>query len=146
VVINKGDRSETHFLNVDLDIHSKADLRDLVSAFGKKVDVLFAGREDGRHSAHLELRRITKDADSAIRAFCKLIQGLPRPTRRLWDEALVREFNIGVQGASKPAKFELGIESKTLRSAADVKARIGFTIYGQLKQLRRDGSSSRPTP
>jgi hypothetical protein len=44
MVINRGNPASTHFLNVDLDIYSKADLQPLVSALAKKIMVLYVGR------------------------------------------------------------------------------------------------------
>jgi hypothetical protein len=37
MTISNGDPEATHFLNVDLDIHSKSDLQPLVSALGEEV-------------------------------------------------------------------------------------------------------------
>jgi len=130
MVIYKGDPNETHFLNVDLDIYSRSDLQPLVSAFGEKVDVLFLGREKRSYSAHLELAKVTKDADPAIRGFCALIQALPPAERELWNQAKVREFNIGVQAGVKPPAYELTLPAETVKAASDVGARIGVTIYG----------------
>jgi len=64
----------THLLNVDLDIYSRSDFQPLVTAFGKKVFVLHAGRYKRTYKAVLELNssRIAKSADSKIVAFCKL--------------------------------------------------------------------------
>jgi hypothetical protein len=97
MVINRGNPASTHFLNVDLDIYSKADLQPLVSALGKKVMVLYVGRVRQTHCALLEVAKITRTADATIRAFGSLIQALPKPERNLWNAAKIRDFNIGVQ-------------------------------------------------
>jgi hypothetical protein len=69
----------TEFLNVDLDIYSKHDLQPLIERLGRKVHVLYVGRERGKYSAHLEVAKNTKTADSTLRAFCRLIEDLPKP-------------------------------------------------------------------
>jgi hypothetical protein len=103
--MQKGYSSETHFLNVDLDIYSKHDLSPLVKCFGKKVVVLHAGVEHRNYSAHLEIAKLTRTADSIIRAFCKLVDALPERERALWNNATVRSFSIGIQagGSRIPA-------------------------------------------
>ena len=84
--------STAHFLNVDLDIYSKDDLQPLVTLFGKKVMVLYVGRDRGKYCAHLEIAKGTKTADSAIRAFCKLIKALPDAGQESWNAATVRSL------------------------------------------------------
>jgi hypothetical protein len=142
MVIYKGGPGETNFLNVDLDIHSKSDLQPLVSALGKQVHVLWVGRLKTTYYAHLEVMKITKDADQTIRVFCALIQELPRAERKLWNQAKIREFNIGVQGAARPTAYEITLQAETVRAAAELGARIGFTIYGKLKTAPRAVRSS----
>jgi hypothetical protein len=129
MVIYKGKPETTHFLNVDLDIYSKADLQPLVAALGKKVMVLYVGRIKQTHSAHLELTKITKSADTTIRGFCSLIETLPRMERDLWNAAKVRDFNIGVQAGTEPLSTEFALATETLRAAHKLGARIIFTIY-----------------
>ena len=129
MVINRGDPASTHFLNVDLDIYSKADLQPLVSALGKKVTVLYVARIRRTHRAHLEVAKITKTADATIRAFCSLIQALPKPERNLWDAAKIRDFNIGVQACTRPHYTEFALSAETLKASYELGARIVFTVY-----------------
>jgi hypothetical protein len=86
------DLEKTHFLNVDLDIHSSSDLQPLVSTLGEKVIALYVGRERRTYSAHLELARLTQNADSTIRRFCALIESPPKAARKLWNNAKNRDF------------------------------------------------------
>ncbi len=129
MVINRGNPTSTHFLNVDLDIYSKADLQPLVSALGKKVMVLYIGRVRQTHCAHLEVAKITKTADATIRAFCSLIQALPKPERNLWNAAKIRDFNIGVQACMQPHSTEFALSAETLNASHELGARIVFTVY-----------------
>lgn|ERR1035437_1850148 len=73
---------EAHFMNVDLDIHSRSNLEPLVATLGKNVHVLYVGRVRRHYEAHLELYRITQTADSTIRGFCALIRKLSKGERK----------------------------------------------------------------
>ena len=133
--------AETTLLNVDLDIWSNSPLDDLVRAFGRRVFVLHAGKKGRRHAAHLELARegASRGADALIRSFVALVRRLPPKGRALWNRAQRRDFNVGIQAASKPYSYELPLEAGTVRAAAAVNARVVFTIYGA------DSTGSQPT-
>jgi hypothetical protein len=96
---------------------------------GHKVDALFVGRIERTYKAVLELTRYTGNADSTIRHFCALIRSLPKPARKLWDDAKVREFSIGIQAHLKPNTFEITLGEGTVKAASEVGARINVTIY-----------------
>lgn len=119
----------TRFLNVDLDIYSRFDLGPLVQALGKKVVVLYAGRVKRAYRAHLEIARFTNNADATIRAFCSLIAKLDSDTRELWNQATHRDFNIGVDAGFAPRAAEFVLAAHTVRAAAELGARIVFTVY-----------------
>lgn len=129
MVIDRVNPATTHFLNVDLDIYSKADLQPLVTALGKKVLVLYAGRIRQTHCAHLELAKVTKTADATIRGFCCLIKALPKLERGLWNAAKVRDFNIGVQAGMQPHATEFALAAETLKAAHELGGRIVLTVY-----------------
>jgi len=121
--------SATHFLNVDLDIYSKRDLKPLVERLGPKVFALYFGREHGKFCAHLEVVKNVRTADAAIRAFCSLIEGLPKPARALWNAATVRSFSIGIQAGTQPNTCDFTIRPKTVEAVSRVGAQIVLTIY-----------------
>ena len=122
---------QTSFLNVDLDIVSKAPLESLIAALGRPVLVLYAGPEGRRQVAHLEAAISSDDPNRLIRRFVDLVRNLPRAEKRLWDTAEKREFNLGFQAAAAPATFESHLDAATVRAAASVHAGIGITIYGR---------------
>jgi hypothetical protein len=122
-------REETTFLNVDLDIRSISPLDSLVKALGPSVLALYVGQERRRHVAHLETAIQSANPDRLIRRFVALVRRLPRPERRLWDRAHLREFNVGIQAAAYPASYELHLDPATVRAAASVNAAIGVTVY-----------------
>jgi len=129
MVIYRDKPEGTHFIEVDLDIFSRVSLQPLVSALGEKVFVLHVGRYKRTYCAHLEVTRVTKDADSTIRAFCRLIEALPKVERGLWDIAKVRDFNIGVQAEARPFSHEFAIAAETVKAVSELGARIVFTVY-----------------
>jgi hypothetical protein len=120
---------ETHLANVDLDIYSRSDLQPLVTAFGKKVFVLYVGRYRRTYKAVLELTGTAKSADLKILSFCRLIRALPKPERRIWNAAVARDFNVGVQVRAKPNSYRIGLSALAVKAASEVGARIVFTIY-----------------
>jgi len=120
---------ETTFLNVDLDLWSRTPLEPLVQALGSSVVELFVGHDGRRHAAHLEWARSSLKPDVLIQRFVAAIERLPRPARRLWNQARRREFNIGIQAALQPHGFELRLEPATVQAVARVGASIGVTVY-----------------
>ena len=121
--------STTHFINVDLDIHSRWDLQPIVSALGPNVFVLHVGRAKRTYHAHVELPAFRGTADTGIRRFCALIAKLPAPERLLWNKARTRDFNIGVQAAMRPLSFRLKLPPETLRAVSEIGAGIVLTLY-----------------
>jgi hypothetical protein len=139
MVIYRDNPKVTHFLNVDLDLYSKRDLQPLVTALGRKVITLHIGRIRRTYCAHLELAKVTKTADSTVRAFCALIEALPRTRRGLWNAAKVRDFNIGVQAAAQPFSCEFALAAETAKAAHELGARIVFTVYAPEEPRKRVG-------
>jgi hypothetical protein len=122
----------THFLNVDLDLYSNSDLLPLISAWGKKVIVLYEGRDKRTYHAHFEIatgRPGMATPDSMIRRFCALIRGLPPEGRKLWDTAKRRDFSVGIQVEALPLCQDFTIDAETIKAAAALNARIVFSIY-----------------
>ena len=95
---------------------------------GRKVFVLYVGRERRKYSAHLEIARHVTTPDSVIRALCRLIEGLPAAERRLWNRATVRSFSIGVQAGTRPNSCDFEIHPATVKAVSDLDAQIVFTV------------------
>lgn len=136
----------TTFLNVDLDLYSRSNLQPLVTAMGHSVIVLHAGRDGRRWCAHLELARVARTADSAIRSFSSLIRRLPSAAGKLWGSATVRDFNIGVQAGMQPRSYEIALARETVETASALKARIVVTVYAPEipeKGVRKDRRTKR---
>ena len=119
----------TEFLNVDLDIYSRRSLKPLVRAFGEQVIVLYLGRERQDYVAHLELADQPKAADRAVRDFGNLVNRLTSAQRKIWNTAIARSFNIGIQAASKAKPFEIELSPRTIRVLCSLNAGVAFTVY-----------------
>lgn len=135
--VSASNLDKTRFMNVDLDIHSKLDLRPLVSALGEKISENYVGRVRRTHEAHLELAwRHNQTPTSIILGFCKLIEALPRSERKLWDSAKTRSFDIGIESPERNTYFWSAVSPEAVRAAADVGAQIAITVYGPMKVVK----------
>ena len=120
----------TEFQNVDLDIFSAKDLTPLVNALGDKIVLLHLGRHKRTWETHLELAsHPTRNPNSAIRDFCKLIRALSPEARHLWDCAKIRQFDIGISAGTDQPAYWSSIDAETIKSAAELNASIAITIY-----------------
>jgi hypothetical protein len=123
------DGTETHFLNVDLELRAERELTELVQAFEPGAMALNCMALDDGYLANLELATQPTEAEAAIRSFVNLIDKLPERARVLWNEASRRDFSIGIEAGSTPSSFELALTPAVLKLAADVGARITVVIY-----------------
>jgi hypothetical protein len=130
----------TKFLNVDLDIFSKARLEPLVTAFGDKVWVHYVGPEGSHYGAHLELD-FPKNPDAGIKALAALVRHLPMRALKLWKNAQSKDFNIGIQGGMKPHYCEFPLHTDTLSEIVKLGARVVITVYAA--QPKSIGSQQR---
>jgi hypothetical protein len=133
---------KTLFLNVDLDIVSKSDLQPLVDAMGKDVFVLYVGRVRRHYEAHLEWNgshmppnSYQSSPESLILKFCKLVQRLNPDVRALWDSAKTRSFDAGISAPKRGNYYWTAIGSEAIRTAAEVGAQVGITVYGPMKTI-----------
>src|SRR5690348_2906977 len=109
---------EKVFLNVDLEIFSKADLKPLAVALRRNLDPHHLGMEFGKHKAYFDLLKQPKTPDAGIIRYCKLIQKLPPDQRKLWDSAESRSFDIGFEGPKKGRYYWSAVSANAVRAAA----------------------------
>ena len=69
------------------------------------------------------------DVNDLVREFVRLIDGLSAESRRLWDSAQRRDFNVGMIGGFRPHSFEFRLDPDVLESAVRLKAGVVMTIY-----------------
>ncbi len=139
------DDKATHFLNVDLELKSRADLGPLLAALDKTTVVLHTRKERGMHYASLELYEFSKytKPETCIARFVQLVRRLPPTARRLWDRALQRRFDIGIEAVPNGGTYASHVTVATLRGAAEVCAEIAVTVYAPLRPRRRAPSDRR---
>ena len=114
----------THFLNVDLDVKSRANLAPLVGRMERRAVVLHSDRRRGVHSARFELLGTRQGTpDQCIAGLARLIEDLPAAERGLWDEASARIFDIGIQAGADGQVFKLKIKAATLERVAAARRR-----------------------
>ena len=70
-----------------------------------------------------------RSPDATIQAFVALIEGLPPAVKRLWDDANLRNFDIGIRGGVTPLAFQFSLHADTLAAVSRLKANIALTIY-----------------
>jgi len=134
---------DSYFINVDLDVYSRANLDAVVKAFGGHVFVLHCGREGRRFGAHLELAGLSLGTpDAVIVRFVRLINRLPPEPRGLWNRATSRIFNIGVQAGLQPLSLELLVKPATVAGISGVGAGLALTIYSPAVTTPVDPSES----
>jgi hypothetical protein len=135
-----------YFLNVDLDIESTAPLGTLAAEFGERVSVMFSDRMNGHHCLFVEIRSIRNGPDGIINALCALIEGLSPKSRKLWDAARRKEFDIGFEARlSSQGANRFSIRASTLRRATKVGAGVAVTFYREDRAELDTPPNRRPT-
>lgn len=80
---------------------------------------------------------------SIILGFCKLVRGLSPAERKIWDSAKSKSFDIGFDVARKGRCYWGFVSSEAVQAAAEVGARIAFTVYGPPMRFRKTTSKKR---
>ena len=161
-----------HFINVDLEVWSRADLAGFADAVRTKAFVLHVGRVRGRFLASLEARSSkAASPEDTIWTLLKLVASLPRSARAAWKAAQLRVFNVGYHGgefltvvherpvgsgrwyAKDPqhaaTACETSFSPEVLRAVAAVRGSIAITIYPPTREVtprRRNASASSGGP
>jgi hypothetical protein len=126
-----------HFINVDLDIESVADLRPLAKELEAVCLILHAGTA-GRGRNRLSLVRLESlDCDNAdgpdavIHDLCRVIEALSPAGRALWYSATVRQFDVGYDAQPAPAHptARFALRSDTMGRVARLGATLAVTVY-----------------
>ncbi len=124
-----------HFLNVDLDIESAADLRPLAAELEAVCVILHAGTTGSGRNRLSVVRLESLECDSAdgpdavIHDLCRVIEALSPAGRALWYSATVRQFDVGydAQPGHPAARFVL--RPDTIGRVARLGATLAVTVY-----------------
>ena len=119
------------FLNVDLDIESNSPLSAIARELGERVVVMYAGRRGRRFYLYLEGAGETETPDGTIEELCGLIEELSSDARRLWNGAIRREFNIGLEARFRLRRHwnQFTVGPRALRRITDLGASVAVTFY-----------------
>lgn len=122
------------FLNVDLEVLSKADLTDFAKSLGtRKVSVLHCDRQGAEFLAALELITTRRTPEQLLARFCDLLEAMPPEVARLWSAASRRTFDIGIASGNTQPALALKISPATLARVTALKATIAVTVYPQFQ-------------
>lgn len=122
----------TRFLNLDLDLEAEASLQPIVDAWRDRAYSLREGLDDWPEtSATFELdgSSVSNDPDALLAEFCDLVEQLPEPARRLWDEATKRDFNFGFDSGLEPHWSHWTLSAESVARVAAIGGSITMTVY-----------------
>ena len=135
-------KAPTEFLNVDIDLRSVADPTPFIDALGRKVLSQRIGKDGRAHWVRLMLAGQPAGPGDAILQFAKFVAELPPTIRAIWENAVSKEFDIGIQAGFEPSSAEWVLDRKVVEAAARVGARVRITVYSANFDL---GSSEGPS-
>lgn len=117
------------YINVDLEVRSRANVAPLVAALEGPLMCLHSGRERGGYLATFETGGVPVPPDVAIRRMVAAITALSGRAQALWKGSRDRVFDVGLERGAGPGMVAFGLRRETIALAASVGARIAFTIY-----------------
>ena len=121
--------SEVRFLNVDLEVSSRMDLKWLVEEFGGDATNLYCGPAQGHFLATFEVPGLGGDPNALIGNFCHLVDNLPVEGRQAWDDAFLKVFDIGYESGSAPKSYQSELRPETVAAVARIGASLRITVY-----------------
>jgi len=124
-----------HFINVDLDLKSTSDLSPLREAWSRQTIAIHVGKDGRRHWLRLMLLKQGRDPSEAILEFCRLAGQLRGAARVAWQNAVPREFDIGIQAGFERGAAEWVLPPQVIDAVRNTRARIRMTVYSPLPLL-----------
>src|SRR6185503_6347582 len=118
-----------HFLNVDLEIGTRGKLAPLIAELSPRLFELHRGKIGALNHVHYEIIACVTDADSTMQALIDAVRQLTPASRRIWDRAELRDFNIGIQGGHEPGHLEIAVATTTLAEVVALGGRVVVTVY-----------------
>lgn len=119
------------YLNTDLDLRSRDDLKAIAAAFeSRRVSPLHVTRgEDELWCATFETDESFDEPNSNIAAILDAVESLLREHEATWAQCDSKEFNIGYDCGGEPRAFDQGLSNDVLRRMAAAGASIRWTLY-----------------
>ncbi|MBI3547969.1 MAG: hypothetical protein HY078_02835 [Elusimicrobia bacterium] len=129
------------FINVDLEIRSRFDLKPLSDALTKSyvLNPTSSWREGRAYCASFSPLVIDgqprQDPNTLILKMARAILRLPRSTRRHLNQAQDRVFDLGFEETKGGGTlFQDILLPETARLVSDLRARIAVTIYPRIRR------------
>ncbi|WP_405600828.1 MULTISPECIES: hypothetical protein [unclassified Pseudoalteromonas] len=119
--------SEIHFLNIDLDIESKEDIRPIVHFWGEEVMIFRLEEIEGTWRGSFETSEDTEN--DIVDKYHQLIMSLPPNLRAIWDGCIKRIFDFGFEAGSLPRAFQSSLSQSSISKLAEIGGAITVTIY-----------------
>ena len=119
--------TETHFLNIDLDIESECEITQLVEELGRNLAIMSHHRIDDRNFASFETGE--SEILNIVEQFVTAISLLSVEASSIWSDCIKREFNFGFQAEDKPRSYLAAIPASVVKKLSELEAQIGITIY-----------------
>jgi hypothetical protein len=125
-----------HFRNVDLEIRSKMSLRRLAEAMGKDVVPMFCGKAGGSYLLCVETYRLFgaakgRELEKVINELCRIVEQLPRTSRKYWRTAQSRIFDISFESGNGSYASKVELPTLILKRIAKLGASVIITCYGK---------------
>lgn len=119
------------FLNVDLEIESRATLESLAAEMSDRVVVLYCGAAGNRnrHLLAIEIVEQSSGPDMTIHQLCSIIEGLSPAGQRLWKRAVRKEFDLGYESRPSKRSVRFMLRQDTLQRIASLGATLAVTCY-----------------
>ncbi|MBK8252362.1 MAG: hypothetical protein IPK82_06800 [Polyangiaceae bacterium] len=124
-------------LGTELEVVAEVDLQPLLESFQHQVAVIRNSLDEGRYTLWVELTQTDGTVEDAVRQYTALVKALPPSARTLWDSAIDRCLNTGVQAGYAPHAFPVGLSTNAMALAVRASLRHVFTIYAQDDGHRR---------
>lgn len=123
----------TYFINVDLDLRSESDLKELVESFGSAV-IVMAPESVGYVSLEIA-EDVPQNCEAVILAFYELIISLPSKARAIWDACETRCMDIGIQAGLSPYSENFRLSERAISCLSSINAEVAITVYAPPSEL-----------
>ena len=125
-----------NYLNVDLEIRSRFDLKTLAEAVSPGLDVIHFSRISNEFLLSLEVPGCPRNPDATIMILAKRLLALPPSVRKQWKQVRDRVFDVGIEKTVNDGVFVLALRLETVKTVAKLDARVAITLYPLAGRLR----------
>jgi hypothetical protein len=127
---------ETSRLGTELEVVADFDLTPLAARWAGQTSEVRNSVDDGRHTLWLQLAPTEETLSEAVARYVAMVEALPEDLRGLWDRAVDRCLNTGVQAGFTPSSLVLELTAKSMADEARVSLRHEFTVYAAQRKSR----------